>query len=85
MYLNETYSEVHIGEYMSDSLTIQNGLKEGNAKSSLLFNCATEYTIKWVKGNQVGLKLNGTCGLLAYAYDVNLLGDTSDTRFFIAQ
>jgi hypothetical protein len=28
-----------------------------------------------VKENQVGLKLNGTHHLLAYADDVNLLGD----------
>jgi hypothetical protein len=29
--------------------------------------------------NQVGLKLNGTLQLLAYADDVNLLGDNIDT------
>jgi hypothetical protein len=29
--------------------------------------------------NQVGLKLNGAHQLLAYAYDVNLLGDNIDT------
>jgi hypothetical protein len=32
-----------------------------------------------VQGNQVGLKLNGTHQLLAYADDVNLLGDKIDT------
>jgi hypothetical protein len=32
-----------------------------------------------VKENQVGLKLNGTHQLLAYADDVNLLGDNIDT------
>jgi hypothetical protein len=34
-----------------------------------------EYTIRKVQENQVGLKLNGTHQLLAYADDVNLLGD----------
>jgi hypothetical protein len=29
--------------------------------------------------NQIGLKLNGTHQLLAYADDVNLLGDNFDT------
>jgi hypothetical protein len=32
-----------------------------------------------VQENQVGLKLNGTHELLAYADDVNLLGDNIDT------
>jgi hypothetical protein len=31
MCLNETYSEVCIGEHLSDSLPIQNGLKQGDA------------------------------------------------------
>jgi hypothetical protein len=28
MCLNETYSKVHIGKYLSDSFLIQNGLKQ---------------------------------------------------------
>jgi hypothetical protein len=32
-----------------------------------------------VQENQVELKLNGTHQLLAYADDVNLLGDNTDT------
>jgi hypothetical protein len=31
MCLNETYSKVCIGKYLSDSLPIQNGLKQGDA------------------------------------------------------
>jgi hypothetical protein len=37
-----------------------------------------EYAIRKVKENQVRLKLNGTHQLLAYADDVNLLGDYID-------
>jgi hypothetical protein len=35
--------------------------------------------LRKVKENQVGLKLDGTHQLLAYADDVNLLGDNIDT------
>jgi hypothetical protein len=37
------------------------------------------YPIRKIQENQVGLKLNGTHQLLAYAADVNLLGDNLDT------
>jgi hypothetical protein len=40
-----------------------------------LFNFALPYAIRKVRESQVGLKLNGTHQLLAYADDVNLLGD----------
>jgi hypothetical protein len=41
----------------------------------MLFNFALEYANRKIQENQLGLKLSGTHKLLAYADDVNLLGD----------
>jgi hypothetical protein len=42
MCLNETYSKDRIGKHLSHSFLIQNGLKQGDALSPLLFNFALE-------------------------------------------
>jgi hypothetical protein len=45
MCLNETYSKVHIGKHLSYSFPIQNGLKQGDVLSQLIFNFALEYAM----------------------------------------
>jgi hypothetical protein len=43
------HSKVNIGKHLSDSFPIQNGLKQEDALSPLLFNFALEYAIRKVQ------------------------------------
>jgi hypothetical protein len=75
MCINQTHSEVPISKHLSDSLSIQNDLKQGVVLSSQFFNFALEYVIRKVRENLVGLKLSGPHQLLAYACEINILGE----------
>jgi len=79
MWLNETYSTVRVDKHMSDMFPINNGFKQGDALSPLLFNFASEYDIRRVRVNQDGLKLNGTLQLPVFDDNVNILGGSAHT------
>jgi hypothetical protein len=79
MCLNETYGKVRIGKHLYDDFPTQNGPKQGDALSPLLFNFALECVIRRVQENQMGLKLHGSHQPLVYADDLNLLGDKINT------
>jgi hypothetical protein len=60
MCLNETYSKVCIGKHLSDSFPIQNGLKQRDALTPMLFNFGLEYAIRNGQENQMCPKLSWT-------------------------
>jgi hypothetical protein len=52
--LNEICGEVRIVKMFSDTFTIQNVLKQGDAFVPMLFNVALEYGIRTIQRNQEG-------------------------------
>jgi hypothetical protein len=70
---------VRIGKYQSEKFSTQNGLKNGDDLSRLLFNFVSECSIRIEQENKEGLRLNGTHQLLAYSDDVNTVGENIDT------
>jgi hypothetical protein len=58
-----------------DNFPIQNGIRQKDALSPLLYNFVLENAIRKVEETWVGLKLNGTCDLLVSADDMNILED----------
>jgi len=74
MCLFETYNRVRVGKQLSDMFPVRNGLKQGDILPPLLFNFALDFTIRRVRVNKDGLKLNGTHQLLVYADEINISG-----------
>ena len=53
--LDGTQSKVRIENYLSSSFPIENGLKQGDALSPLIFNFAINYAIRVLQENSLEL------------------------------
>jgi hypothetical protein len=75
MCLNEMNNKMCICKHLSDNFPIQNGLKQGDSLSPLLFNFAVQYANSGVQKNDVDRILNGNHQLWCNDHNVDLLGD----------
>jgi hypothetical protein len=71
--LDGTQSKVRLGNCLPSSFPIENGLKQVDTLSQLLFNFALEYAIRKVQVTDLVLGMSGNHQVLAYAGDVNLI------------
>ena len=69
--LERTQSKVRIGNYLSFSFPIENGLKQRDALSPLWINVSLEYAIREVQETNLGQDMNDNYQVLAYAENAN--------------
>lgn len=70
-------SAVRIGRKLSTFFIINNGLKQGDAISPLLFNIALEKVVRDARTETLLFRTRGPQLILAFADDIDIIGDTT--------
>jgi hypothetical protein len=68
--LSKTYRKVLVDKNLQYEFPVQNGLKQGDTVSPLLFNFAFEYAIRKIQEICEGLEFSGTHELVVFGEDV---------------
>ena len=69
------YASEYMNKIYQESIPIIRKNEYHNDLTDLLFNFALEYAIRKEQETNLGLDMNGTHQVLAYADNVNLIGD----------
>lgn len=76
MCVHGNTTRVRVGKALSESFEVTTGLKQGDAMSPLLFNIVLDKAVRYAQIKTELLTTDGPRLLLAYADDIDLMGNT---------
>ncbi|KAL4091440.1 hypothetical protein QTP88_026132 [Uroleucon formosanum] len=77
MCMEGTKYQVRVDNLLSDTFTVETGLKQGDALSPLLFNLALEKAVRMMQNAESGVAVNEyRVQILGFADDLNILGES---------
>ncbi|KAL4089314.1 hypothetical protein QTP88_024368 [Uroleucon formosanum] len=77
MCMEGTKYQARVDNLLSDTFTVETGLKQGDALSPLLFNLALEKKVRMMQNAESGVAVNEhRVQILGFADDLNILGES---------
>ncbi|KAL4098346.1 hypothetical protein QTP88_022976 [Uroleucon formosanum] len=79
MCMEGAHYKVRIDQTISETFTVETGLKQGDALSPVLFNLALEKAVRELQKETTGIEINQQkIQILGFADDLNIIGNTKD-------